>query len=136
MKRFNLSVVLEDNEALAEEVKKVVEAQSKQIAREIIDTTLTEEITRIVHSKVNSLGTAGHWSPVFKHINETVSKVIDNKLKSDGTLNEMIDTLISQKVESLVEQRLKKDVDLDEIIEGYLNKSIASALLSRSNAEG
>lgn len=133
MKRINLSVNLEDSETLAAEVRELVNAQSKQIAREVINEVLMEDIERIADNRVKQLKESSYWNPTVRNIVDAVSKRMDDEMKKNETVAPLIDDMLNRKLETILDARIAQAGNLDTFIQNYIDKSIASALINRAN---
>lgn len=133
MKRINLSVNLEDSETLAAEVRELVNAQSKQIAREVINEVLMEDIERIADNRVKQLKESSYWNPTVRNIVDAVSKRMDDEMKKNETVAPLIDDMLNRKLETILDARIAQAGNLDTFIQNYIDKSIASALIKRAN---
>lgn len=119
MKRINLSVNLEDNEAFEQEITNLIKAKTKEIARKAFNEELIELITRVVETKVrywerNSTGV----------INDTVESKLIKLMTSehlDDKIREKMDIAAQNYVDGVI-FRYPLERKFDEAI----NKSVIS----------
>lgn len=125
MKRLTINVDLEDNEVFDKEVKEIIIAQSKQIARESVENELRKEIERLVKNEVEKVAESNWYNPVRDRVVIEVSKKMIRELSIS---KEDLDDVVGKKVTKYLNDKVIHSRGIEGFIQDVLKKSIASLL--------
>lgn len=120
MKRVTLNIDLEDNELFEREVTKAVRDYAKQIAREVVEQTVSEEIERIAENSLKNRFSSGYT--LERMIDEEIKKRINSYWASTAIKNDAFN-VIQKKISDAANEAVQR-FDIKKIFDDKLLASI------------
>ncbi len=120
MKRITLNIDLEDNELFAQEVAKAVRDYAKQIAREVVEQTVSVEIERIAENSLKNRLSGGYT--LKRMIDEEIEKRINSYWASTAIKSDAFN-VIQKKISDAANEAVQR-LDIKKIFDDKLFASI------------
>ena len=129
MKRINISVDLEDNKIFEESVIEAIKAEGRQLAREVMEKSLKEEIDRIAEKWTEDRSYFGYAGKVEREMNRRIKEAIDSIEINKEVLEKRVEKLdVDGIAVDMISKRVResgiKYFDLMEFIENTVEKCV------------
>lgn len=132
MQRINLSVDMENNEILSEEIEKAIEGAVRVKTREFFNKELEEEVQRIANATLNKWNKKGYdrETPIEHEVKKMIDEGIKEKLGEIEVSRQDIENRIKEKISDIgtsIDYAVGLRVErLD--INGYVKEQVVSAV--------
>lgn len=136
MKKISITVDLEDNELLTEEMEKALRGYARQIARSELSKEVDNEIQRIIDNMVTSSLKQSAYGysysgPLYKKVCDRVRDVLNKDYTDmiDAATSKAIKDITVSKIEKIIDSKIKEAVTSDTIVTAVV-KTLATMIQS------